>query len=129
MPDLTKQQRYEKSRDDFVKNVKTWDEWYQFADRLLRNAIDAQDTRLLLDYSLIVASFLRAMSELPEEGDILVLIDRLFYILSFESKEKLGMDVTLLTKEDIEKAKIQYAVPATSILDFLGNDDEKPTVH
>jgi hypothetical protein len=97
---MDKKQRYATILAELDAKVKTWDDWYDLVDNLVRRAVETKMIPFVLDGMFIMAAFTRAMRELPEEGDIKNLIERTTYIIVYESKEKLGIELTLLTTEE-----------------------------
>lgn len=110
---MDKKQRYSAILADLDAKVKTWNDWYDLVETLVSRAIETKMVPFVLDGMFIMAAFMRAMRELPDEGDIKKLIEKTTYILVYESKEKLGIELTLLTTEEA-LAQVEMVVQAVS---------------
>lgn len=94
---MNKDERFKVVKEELLKHVKTWEDWYEVVDSLMARAIETKIIGFLLDSMFVMAAFIRSLRDLPEEGDITVLVEHVAYILVYESKEKLGVNLSVLT--------------------------------
>jgi hypothetical protein len=88
----TNKRIYDSFKEDFCKDIGTWKSFYEkMAERFTRftkcGCYNCASTYIYLN-----RAFLLAMEEMPEEGDIVNIVERMAHILAFEHKEKLGID-------------------------------------
>lgn len=105
MANITENQRkaLEDANEWTVKNIQSWKDLFRMAHERMhvyqeRNDRAAADMALATMYAMIVA-----LEELPEEGDAVNIALRMNTLLITEP-EKLGMRVTLVSAEDVQKA-------------------------
>lgn len=87
---MTQQELYDKALATLRRRVTSWETFYEFIDERVKGFNETQHPIAALDALYTMYAFLTAMREMPEEGDILVLTERMAYIIAFESKTKLG---------------------------------------
>ncbi len=82
-----------KVAEDLKEGVKTWDDFYDKLKDKMEQFSACQCPIHMSDAIYTNYAFIVALRELPEEGDIFVLIDRMAVIMTSEAKEKLFADL------------------------------------
>ena len=98
---MNKDEQFALGRSTILERIKTWADLYEFFDELMHRVHETGHPGFMLDALLTMYAFTYAMRELPEEGDIQKLAERMLRILIYESQEKLGMEVNILTPEEM----------------------------
>lgn len=104
---------------DVVAPLTTWAEAYDWFDTQARNAATIPHPLLAYGALFTLHAFLRAMRDLPDEGDIQALLRRMVHILVHERgpADILGVDTLMMapekeptpTKEQEQAAKETFA--------------------
>lgn len=93
--------------DSILPDIHTWEDMYNLLDRRLARVSQSGSTPLAVDLILTMYCIFQAMRDLPEEGDIKVLMKRALRILTVEGKERLGIDIAvLILDEDAAGAEV-----------------------
>ena len=100
---MTKDEQFASVKANILSAINSWDDLYQFFDEIMARVAETMHPHFVFDALFTMYAFMQAMRELPEEGDIKVLTERMLYILVYESKEKLGADCTIVTKAEAEE--------------------------
>lgn len=109
------------------RNIHTWEDWYRYVEQQTKFAVASGIQPAMYAATFLMYSFLQAMRELPEEGDIAVLVDRTIHIFVMDLGERLGMPVssapgsagedTLRTLDALEKVTPDEQI--SSLVDAL----------
>lgn len=104
-----------------LKNVKTWEEMYEWFDAQVRVSVNLGHPAIVYGSLFFMHSFLQAMRELPDEGDIQKLIARMVRVLIYEEREKFSVEVSMFlgpepTKEQEDTAQEAYEALMASLL-------------
>lgn len=75
-----------------LERVLNWTDFYSLIEDMYKNSKRSPDA--FIELFLSMYSFLLAMKELPDEGDIVVLVKKALHMLVFEN-EKFGIDLHL----------------------------------
>lgn len=122
---MTPEDAFKKACEDFLPKINTWDDMYRFFGELMAKAKDGFHPAYVLDALFSMYGFLLSMKELPEEGDIKVLFTRMFRILLVEGEEKVGIKISLMTKDEAD-AKIREATAGAISVLLQGLSDAAP---
>lgn len=100
MSDTEQTESYERRKQVFLENINSWDDLYRFFDAGVARVRDTMHPGFVFDCLFTLYAFVQALRELPEEGDVKVIAERLLYIMSFESQEKLGAQLQFVEMTD-----------------------------
>ena len=78
-----------------LKHVTTWEDMYEWFDNQVRACVQIGHPAVVFGALFFMHSFLQAMRELPEEGNIEALKERMIRVLVYEQREKFSVDVGL----------------------------------
>lgn len=78
-----------------LKHVTTWEDMYEWFDNQVRACVQIGHPAVVFGALFFMHSFLQAMRELPEEGNIEALKERMIRVLVYEQHEKFSVDVGL----------------------------------
>lgn len=79
--------------DDLKEGVKTWDDFYDKLREKMEQFSKCQCVFHMSDAIYTNYAFVVALRELPEEGDIFAIIDRMAVLMTTEAKDKLFADL------------------------------------
>ncbi len=94
---MTKDEQFALAKEQVLKNINCWADLYEFFDAIMDRVHETLHPGMVFDALFTMYAFLHAMKELPEEGDIRVIAEKMLYILVYESEDKLGAKVTILS--------------------------------
>lgn len=123
---MTKDEQYAYACAHLIKDVTTWEDAYTFFEEMMKGVNTFQNPAMLLDAVYTMYSFILAMKELPEEGDIQVLFRKMMHVLVVEGQEKLGASVEILTPEE---AYVRQRVDTAAAISAMIDTDKPRTVH
>ena len=95
--------------------------FYELLDSQMGVVRDHMHPIAVMDMLFTMYAFFCVMRENPEEGDIMELVKKMAYILVYESREKLGVDLEVTTMD--QAAAMVAAAVATS----LAPDEDEAT--
>lgn len=72
------------------RRIQTWEDWYAFLEQQTKIAGASMHPMLVLSTMYTMFSFMQAMRELPNEGDIKVLVRHAMAILTLQLPQQLG---------------------------------------
>lgn len=98
---MTQDEQYELLKKELLSKVKSWADIYDYFDTLMARVRTTMHPAYVFDAMFGMYAFLLAMKEMPDEGDIERLADRMVRIMVYESQEKLGAKVTVMDEEEI----------------------------
>jgi hypothetical protein len=98
---MSKDEQYALAKAQILDNISSWANLYEFFDELMARTNGSMHPGLVFDTLYTLYAFMHALRELPEEGDIKVLVEKMLRILVYEGKEKLGVEVTIMTVEEV----------------------------
>ena len=73
------------------QSIHTWEDWYRYVDQQTKFAVTTGIPPAMHAAMFLMYSFLQAMREMPDEGNIAVLVDRTVHILVMDLDKYLGM--------------------------------------
>lgn len=82
--------------NDWARKIHTWEDWYRYVDDQTKIGLKSGLPPLIVASQLLMYSFLMAMREMPDEGDITILYGRTARIMVMESSKRLGLDIRYL---------------------------------
>lgn len=102
-------------QDHFALHVNSWNDWYSYIDKQVKVGMQTSLPPLIVASNLLQYSFLCAMREMPDEGDIKILVNRAIHILVMEVAARLGISVAhMLDGEEMPTGDVgESADPAT----------------
>lgn len=103
MDSKERDQAYAALSEQLQGEIDTWDDLYSYFDRGMQRVAQTMSPLAVFDTLLVMYSFFDAMREMPEEGDVKVLLDRAIRTLIYEGKDKLGMEVCVLSGSSEER--------------------------
>lgn len=113
---MTKDEQYDILRKELLGKVESWADIYDYFDTLMRRVRVDMHPAHVFDAMFGMYAFLLALREMPEEGDIKVLADRMVRIMVYESEEKLGAKVTVMDPETARRKIEEQAVEVINAL-------------
>lgn len=113
-----------------LDKVETWDDAYLFFDELMQKFREYPHPLNAVEVMYTMYAFITTMRELPEEGDIKVLMDRMVRTIIYASEEKLGVHLEV-SDRGMQNAAAARALAAAAAAQALAEyDAETPhTVH
>lgn len=109
---MDKAAQFEILKSRILENINTWADLYEFFDEVMLRVKQTMEPSRVFDALFMMYGFFHAMRELPEEGDIKKLVERMLYILIYESETKLGVSVSVLSVEEVEALLMRHAAEA-----------------
>lgn len=94
---------YDKMLEGFRKDIVTWADFFKLVDGKVKAFLACQCPSCASAALMVMYSFIKAMEEMPEEGDINNLVERMVHLIVYESEQKLGA-LCLITDEDRARA-------------------------
>lgn len=79
--------------NDWRRHIHSWEDWYRYVDKQTKFGLQSGLPPLIVASQLLMYSFLMAMREMPDEGDITILTSRTAHIMVMESSRRLGLDI------------------------------------
>lgn len=73
------------------QSIHTWEDWYRYVDQQTKFAVTTGIPPAMHAAMFLMYSLLQAMREMPDEGDIAVLVDRTVHILVMDLDKYLDM--------------------------------------
>ena len=67
----------------FVGVISTWEEFYDYLDNCMENVRGTMHPIVMIDTMTTMYNMFTAMREMPEEGDIKVLLERTAYLMVY----------------------------------------------
>lgn len=124
---MTKEEQLAALKEQILDRIESWADMYEFFDALMRQVNETGHPGLVFDALFTMYAFMVALRELPEEGDIKKLGDRMLRILIFESVEKLGTQVTVMTSDELQEVLRKRSAMAAMAVAAM-DDDKKPKI-
>jgi len=130
---MTKDEQFALAKKNLLDKINSWADIYEFFDASMDRVRETLHPHNVFNSLFIMYAFIQALRELPEEGDIKVLAERMVRIMIYEGKEKLGSDVSFVSEKEAEAhtaAKVRE-LAATAVAEALTvYDTEQPkTLH
>ena len=110
------------------RDVRTWEDFYKKVGQHAEGAVQTCTTPMVFGTMFLMYAFMQARRQLPDEGDIQVLVRRTAYVLAHERADKLGASIEMfLSSPDME----QSPASATDYSDMLDSAERPPrsTLH
>lgn len=96
MSERNKDEAYASLKAQVLDRVDNWEDLYSYFDSQMSAIRESMHPLVVFDALLSMYAFMESMRALPEEGDIKVLVERMLQTLVYHSKERMGMEVTVL---------------------------------
>lgn len=101
---MTKDEQFAEAKKRILDKINSWEDAYTFFDELVAQMLERGQQPY--EVVFLLYGFMHAMRELPDEGDIKTLVERMLYIIVYEGKEKIGADLVFINeKEALERVK------------------------
>lgn len=97
---MTKQELLRELTDHMARTIHTWEDWYQYIDLQTKIGFRSDLPPLIVSATVQMYAFLQAMREMPDEGDISVLVSRTCHIVVMEIDKRLGVEFAHLMMGD-----------------------------
>lgn len=102
-----------------LQHIDTWDSLYDWFDKQVAYSLDNPHPAVLYGTVFALHGFMQAMRELPDEGDIQVLVRRMAFNLAYESWDKFRAQRTTLSPIERRKHESVTQEVYDSLLDNL----------
>lgn len=97
---MTKQELLKELTAHMARTVHTWEDWYRHIDMQTKIGFQSDLPPLIVSATLQMYAFMQAMREMPDEGDISVLVSRTCHIVVMEIDKRLGVEFAHLMLGD-----------------------------
>ena len=131
---MTKDEQYAAAKAQILDNINTWDDLYHFFDGVMARVRETGHPLVIFDALFTLYAFIVTLRDLPEEGDIKAIVERMLKTLVYESDEKLGVEVEILESKDAEASMTQIrerveAARSAVVLQEIQSSGKKVTLH
>lgn len=97
---MTKQELLKELTAHMARTIHTWEDWYRHIDMQTQIGFQSDLPPLIVSATLQMYAFMQAMREMPDEGDISVLVSRTCHIVVMEIDKRLGVEFAHLMLGD-----------------------------
>lgn len=97
---MTKEELLQDLKGHMARTVHTWEDWYRYIDLQTKIAFQSELPPLIVSVTAQMYAFLQAMREMPDEGDITILVSRTCHILVMEIDKRIGVEFAHLLVGD-----------------------------
>ena len=128
---MDKKEAFEKILKEQAEAITTWAKLYDYFAGQVKSASEAGPIAAGA-VMLEMYAFITALRDLPEEGDISVLVERMYRNLLLDSEKAMGVEVTVFTKEELLGSLMKKADELRSALLPTSSPEiptEKKTLH
>lgn len=108
----TKDEQFAFAKEHILDEISTWEDLYEMFDKLMGQVTETMHPGVVFNALFMMHGFMHAMRELPDEGDIKVLVERMLHIMIYEGEEKLGSEVTFMQIKDLKEVLEEQALKA-----------------
>lgn len=92
---------FKKAKKEILDRINSWSDLYDYFDEARAVVCSTMHPYAVMDSLFTMHAFFIAMREMPDEGDIKKLVSRMMDILYFESEEKLGTQILIMSEDDM----------------------------
>lgn len=96
-------ERYAEALAEMRSQIATWDDFFKKIAKKVGAFQKCGCPAHAKDALYTMFAFFKAMEEMPEEGDVVKLMERALRIIFFESKDTLGDEIVFLTEEEEQR--------------------------
>ena len=97
---MTPDEQFALAKQELLGKINTWEDLYAFMDDRMAGVHATLHPALVFEALFTMYAFMQAMRDLPEEGDIKVIAERMIHIMVYDSKERLGVSLTIMRRDD-----------------------------
>lgn len=98
-----------------LPQINSWEDIFNMFDKRMKEVLANPHPIPMMHTMFLMYGFLTALRELPEEGDIKVLAERMLHIMIYEGEEKLGSNMDVMKAEDLKEFLRDEALKAMAL--------------
>ena len=132
---MTRDEQFAAAKAHIGNNINTWEDLYAFFDGVMARVRETGHPLVVFDALFTLYAFVVTLRDLPEEGDVKVITERMLRTLVYDSDEKLGVEVEILEKGEADTRleqlrKTAEAIRSSSVvLQEAQSSGKKVTLH
>lgn len=111
---MTPDEQYAYAKEHIAARINSWADLYAHFDGGMLRVRTTMHPALVFDSLFTMYAFIQALKELPDEGDIKKIVDKMLRIMVYEGVEKLGTKINIVNPDDINKMLTEQALDQMS---------------